>query len=99
MKLTIHPATVTITLASSPTGLSVGFDDVTATAPAPFQAIVNSRHRISFVSPQSGREFQRWSDGGAATHDIVATTSRTHHRLHDCAGRGEVIGGKFGPNR
>ena len=77
VRRTIHPATVTITLASSPTGLSVGFDDVTATAPAPFQAIVNSRHRISFVSPQSGREFQRWSDGGAATHDIVATTSRT----------------------
>jgi hypothetical protein len=77
VRLIIHPATVTITLASSPTGLSVGFDDLTATTPAPFQAIVNSRHRISFASPQSGREFQRWSDGGAATHDIVATTSRT----------------------
>ena len=73
------PSTVTVTIAANPTTERVVVDGVTYTGSRTFQWTVGSAHTVT-ASPLpegSGRRstFVRWSDGGAQTHTIVASSS------------------------
>jgi hypothetical protein len=72
----IHPATVTLGFASYPTGLQLGVGADLATAPFSRTVIVGSSQSLSAPSPQSklgvSYDFQLWSDGGAASHNLIA---------------------------
>ena len=78
----LDPRTVDLTLASSPAGLTLGFDASQARASFTRRVIVGSRHSITAAAtqPAPGKKnylFQSWSDRGAASHDIVAPAVNT----------------------
>jgi hypothetical protein len=76
--LNVTPQTVQITLQSNPTGLQVVYGGQTITAPVTHNAVINSTISISAPSPQGTQQFVSWSDGGAQSHNIVATTNTTY---------------------
>jgi hypothetical protein len=71
---------------SDPDGVSIGVGDGTVVAPTTVTAFVGSR--ISLSAPMfptiGGRahRFDRWSDGGAATHDALAPATATTYRAY-----------------
>jgi glucose/arabinose dehydrogenase len=77
----IVPRKVTLTLATSPTGLQVTLDGQPVTAPSSVQAVVGVTRTLGVVSPQTvggvTYEFVSWSDGGAATHSFNTPGSNT----------------------
>jgi len=78
----LDPRTVDLTLASNPAGLTLGFDASQARASFTRRVIVGSRHSITAAAtqPAPGKKtylFQSWSDGGAASHDIIAPAVNT----------------------
>ena len=72
----LEPRTVAISFNSSPPGALLSVGSVTAKAPFTYRMIVGSRLTVTARSPQragaTSYRFERWSDGGALTHDIVA---------------------------
>ena len=78
----LDPRTVTLTLNSSPSGFSLGFNDSKAVAPFTRTVIQGSRNSISADSPQTKAKkswlFKTWSDGGAQSHDVIANSSATY---------------------
>ena len=74
---------VDLLLATSPhESLEVRIDDVPHTAPYAFTTLKGWSHTIEVESPQpdvpgTKYVYASWSDGGAQTHDIVATEPRT----------------------
>jgi uncharacterized repeat protein (TIGR01451 family) len=74
--VSIQPKTVPLTFASSPTGLLLAVDAVSAAAPFTRTVIVGSSNSASAPAPQTlggvTYAFSSWSDGGAQTHTIVA---------------------------
>jgi glucose/arabinose dehydrogenase len=72
----LDPRTVDLTFATEPLGLQLGVGAATATAPFTRTVIVGSTNSLSAPSPQTldGERyvFGQWSDGGAATHNVVA---------------------------
>jgi glucose/arabinose dehydrogenase len=76
------PRKVDVTLQTFPPGRLITLDGQAVTAPFTFTGVVGIQRSIGAVEPQTFRgltlDFWRWSDGGAATHDIstpsVATT-------------------------
>jgi glucose/arabinose dehydrogenase len=77
--VTIHPQTVELTLNTSPSGLQVVYDGITATAPLTRTAIVGTTHTLYAPSPQGNLQFQSWSDGGDIQHTVtVGTTNATY---------------------
>jgi glucose/arabinose dehydrogenase len=77
----LDPQTVGLTFASDPTGLQLSVGAATITAPATRTVIVGSSNSVSAPSPQalggSAYAFRSWSDGGAATHNVVAPATPT----------------------
>jgi hypothetical protein len=77
----LDPRTTTLNFASSPSGLQLVVDGISATTPFARTVIVNSRHTITAPSPQmlagKKRKFVTWSDRGAQTHAITAPESST----------------------
>jgi glucose/arabinose dehydrogenase len=77
----IRPRTVTLMLASSPSGLQLTLDGQPVTAPHTFEAVVGMTRTLGVISPQTLRRkqygFVSWSDGGAATHDITVPVGDT----------------------
>ncbi|HEX6277035.1 MAG TPA: PQQ-dependent sugar dehydrogenase [Polyangiaceae bacterium] len=76
------PRTSTITLASNPAGLELLLDGTPFIAPQSFPNVVGMIRTLGVTSPQTsgGTTFnwQSWSDGGAATHEItVPATNAT----------------------
>jgi hypothetical protein len=78
----IPPATVSITITSSPiTGAGfVKVDGVAITTPATFTWTVGSTHTLEALSPVAGPTGTRyvwtsWSDGGAQTHTYIVPSS------------------------
>ena len=77
----IHPETVTLTVQSSPAGVEISSGWVTDTTPFTMTAIRGSR--IGLIAPSGATiggipyTWVSWSDGGARSHTITATTSRT----------------------
>lgn len=69
-----------ITLTTTPSGLTVTVDGETVTTPRKFTWPPGSQHTVSvpIVQGTSPRyHFARWSDGGAATHTITASSQVT----------------------
>ena len=76
----VSPRVVTLTLATNPSGLQTTLDGSTPT-PATLQSVVGMIRSLGAPSPQSlggsSYAFASWSDGGAATHDIVTPAVNT----------------------
>ncbi|HKI06636.1 MAG TPA: PA14 domain-containing protein [Thermoanaerobaculia bacterium] len=77
----VVPRKVTLTLATSPTGLQVTLDGQPVTAPSSVQSVVGVTRTLGVVSPQTvggvTYEFVSWSDGGTATHSFNTPASNT----------------------
>ncbi len=75
----LDPKTVTIDLASTPTGAVLDLDETAAPAPRSQTVIAKSTHTVTLASPQTiggtSYSFSTWSDGGARTHTVVAPAS------------------------
>ncbi len=76
------PATVQITVGTSPAGLSFTVDSIVYTSSQAFTWDVGSSHNISTTSPQPGTPgtqyvFNNWSDGGGISHGVTAPSSAT----------------------
>jgi glucose/arabinose dehydrogenase len=80
--LRLDPRTVTLNLATSPSGFSLALNGSLLTAPFVKTVIEGSRNSISAPSPQTKAKkawlFKSWSDGGAQTHDVIANGSTTY---------------------
>ena len=73
---------VTITIATSPTGRQVVVDGTSYTAPRNFTWVVGSSHSLSVSSPQNGTTgtryaYSSWSDGGGQTHNVTVPSAAT----------------------
>jgi hypothetical protein len=77
----LDPRTVPVTITSRPSGLQLALGSRTAATPFTGTVIVGSRLTLSVPSPQAlaggSYAFQRWSDGGARSHDVVAPATAT----------------------
>lgn len=71
----LQPKTASISVGSSPAGLTIGVGEASVTTPNAGTAIVGSSLSLSAASPQLlggvWYTFQSWSDGGGASHDVV----------------------------
>jgi glucose/arabinose dehydrogenase len=92
----ILPRVSTITLASSPTGRQLLLDGTPLTAPSSIPNVVGMIRSIGAPSPQGGFNFQSWSDGGAATHEItVPATNTTFTATFTSTGGGPIANGTY----
>jgi glucose/arabinose dehydrogenase len=86
--LRLDPRTVNITLSSSPAGRTLTLNGASAVAPFTRTVIMGSNNSISAPSPQVAGSrtwtWQRWSDGGAQTHNIVASATGTRTATFRC---------------
>ncbi|HQY87537.1 MAG TPA: PQQ-dependent sugar dehydrogenase, partial [Tepidisphaeraceae bacterium] len=75
----IDPQTVTLNFATNPSGLQIGLNSETLTAPFSKTVIVGSSNTITAVSPQTVGAttylFTSWSDGGLGTHSYISPAS------------------------
>ena len=80
--LRLDPRTVTLTLNASPGGFDLVFNGTQATAPFTRTVIQGSSNTISAPSPQTKAKkpwvFKSWSDGGAQTHNVTASSTLTY---------------------
>lgn len=86
----ILPVVANITLASQPSGLQVTWDGQPHTTPFSVPAVVGMTIPMGVVSPQSTNNmtnnFDNWSDGGIATHDItIPETNTTYTAIFNTA--------------
>jgi len=106
----IPPATVSITMTSSPvTGAGfVKVDDTPITTPTTFTWTVGSTHTLEALSPVTGPTgtqyvWTSWSDGGVQTHDYVVPGSdatvtanyKTQYQITVTASPSGALGGTF----
>jgi len=79
--LRLDPQTVTLSFQSEPTGLRLTVGESSAATPFDRRVIVGSTTTVSADSPQTlglqTYEFVSWSDGGARSHDVLASTAPT----------------------
>jgi hypothetical protein len=91
----LDPQTVQLSFSSSPTGLTLAVGSTSQPAPFTRTAIMGSTLSVSAPSPQASGgttyEFSNWSDGGAQTHNIVASTSRSYVATYRVRVGGPVI--------
>ena len=77
----ILPQKSTLSLATSPAGLTLNFDDLAHTTPYSTLSVVGFLHKLAAPSPQTlngvSYEFVSWSDGGAQTHSLAAPAANT----------------------
>ncbi|MFD0468328.1 LamG-like jellyroll fold domain-containing protein [Nonomuraea thailandensis] len=73
----LQPKTVNLTFRTDPPGLQLGFNQEQTVAPFTRTVIVGSSNSITAPSPQGEHAFDSWSDGGAATHNLVAPATAT----------------------
>jgi hypothetical protein len=78
----IDPRTVTLTFTTVPAGLQLDVNGEPSTGPFTRTVIEGSNNTLIAPSPQSlggtTYTFQSWSDGGAASHSVLAPTSATY---------------------
>jgi glucose/arabinose dehydrogenase len=91
----LDPQTVQLTFGSSPSGLTLAVGSISQPAPFTRTAIMGSTLSLSAPSPQasgaSAYEFSSWSDGGAQTHNVVASTSTSYVATYRVRAGGPVI--------
>ena len=77
----LQPKTAVLSFASSPAGLQIAVNSSASVTPFSRTVIVGSTNSISATTPQqlngTTYTFSSWSDGGAQTHNIVASASAT----------------------
>ncbi|HEV3470498.1 MAG TPA: PQQ-dependent sugar dehydrogenase [Pyrinomonadaceae bacterium] len=77
----VLPLKSTMTFLTSPPGLALTLDGQPLSAPASVEGVAGMRRTLGVVSPQRvdgvTYEFDSWSDGGAATHDITTPDADT----------------------
>ena len=77
----VRPRTSRVTLTTEPPGLQLSLDGQPLAAPASFTGVAGIKRRVSTVAVQSLNgttfEFQRWTDGGAISHDISTPAADT----------------------
>ncbi|MGW3351112.1 LamG-like jellyroll fold domain-containing protein [Nonomuraea rubra] len=73
----LQPKTVNLTFQTDPPGLQLGFNQEQTVAPFTRTVIVGSSNSVTAPSPQGEHAFESWSDGGAATHNLVAPATAT----------------------
>ena len=75
------PSNVAVTVASNPGGMVVALDGASTLAPAVASWLSGSVHTVAALNPAAANgvryTFARWSDGGAATHQITVPTAPT----------------------
>ena len=75
----LDPQTVNLNFSSSPQGLQLSVNASSATTPFARTVIIGSSNSMSASSPQvlggTTYEFSFWSDGGAPTHNVVASAT------------------------
>jgi uncharacterized repeat protein (TIGR01451 family) len=78
----IDPATVVLSFATVPTGLQLTVGSFTGTAPFTRTVIQGSRNSLSAPTPQvqGGTQYawSSWSDGGAQSHDVIASAAASY---------------------
>jgi hypothetical protein len=78
----LDPRTVALTLQSTPGGLQLTLNGVTAASSFTRTVIMGSKNSISAPTPQTVKGatyvFSSWSDGGAQAHDIIANQTTTY---------------------
>ena len=79
----LHPTTVDLTFATTPSGLTLTVGGATGAAPFTRRVIVGSVNSLSADSPQTigglSYRWTGWSDGGVQSHDITApAVARTY---------------------
>jgi glucose/arabinose dehydrogenase len=67
----VHPRTTTVTVDSVPEGLPLSFGGTTRETPFTIEANVAGTRTLSAPLSSGCFDFDHWSDGGDATHDIV----------------------------
>jgi hypothetical protein len=76
----VLPRTARVTVASMPAGLQIDVDGQPQSTPFEFTGVVGMTRNLS-ASPQvlngTPWEWQTWSDGGAATHDVSTPAVNT----------------------
>jgi hypothetical protein len=91
----IRPRTVQITLQTAPAGLQISIDGQPRTAPYTFTGVVGMKRDIgAFAQTTNGTSYQfdRWSDGGAATHEITTpATNTTYTATYRTTSAGDTI--------
>lgn len=104
--VTLNPQTVALTFGSSPSGLTLAVGSTNQPAPFTRTAINGSTLSISAPSPQASGgttyQFVSWSDGGAQSHNIVATSAISYVATYQVRVGGPVISGvtaRPGPGR
>ena len=92
--LRLDPQTVPLTFQSQPPGLTLAVGSGTGVTPFQRDVIVGSAVSVSAVSPQTvgGQtyEFQSWSDGGGAAHDVTAGTTGATYTATYRVGQGPL---------
>jgi len=85
-RVTLQPQTVNLTFTTSPSGLQLVLNGGSAVTPFTRTVIAGSSNTISAPSPQTlnGADyaFASWSDGGAQTHVISASSPTTYNAVY-----------------
>jgi glucose/arabinose dehydrogenase len=93
--LRLDPQTVDLTFGSSPAGLTLAVGSTSQPTPFTRTAILGSTLSLSASSPQASGgtayEFDHWSDGGAQTHNIVASEGGSYTATYRVRVGGPVI--------
>ena len=84
--MTLQPQTVNLTFTTSPSGLQLVLNGGSAATPFTRTVIAGSTNTISAPSPQTlngaNYAFASWSDGGAQTHVITASSTATYGAVY-----------------
>ena len=88
--LLLNPRTVELSFQSSPSGLQLSIGGSTSTTPFTRTVIEGSNNSLVAPSPQThaGTAYGwiSWSDGGAQSHNVVASTAATYAATYQAAG-------------
>ena len=77
--VSLLPNTVVLTFDTVPSGLLLSYEGATYRAPFNANAVVNSHQDFIAATSQGCYPFSSWSDGGAASHQVViGNTSQTY---------------------
>ena len=92
-------ATVATTITANPVGSAVSVDGLVYTTPASFNWPIGSAHTIAAVNVTDSsvrKAFVKWSDNGAQSHTIVASTAATLQVDYAVAYSVKATGGPYG---
>jgi glucose/arabinose dehydrogenase len=84
----VQPKKVTITLTTTPTGLTLTVNGVSVTGPTQITSWQGWLLALNAPSPQGKETFRSWSDGGAQSHSVVTPATSTTYTARFKRGKG-----------